>query len=83
MEQNQTSLLQNGSEHVVRDTPLHPPLESVQRPLLDTNAAAFYLVTREQTMRVWACRGKGPIQPVRIGSRLRWRTSDIKRLIGG
>ena len=82
MGQNQSSLLQNASEHVVSDLPQHPPLEAIQRPLVNTSAAAFYLVTREQTLRLWACRGTGPIRPVRIGGRLRWRTADIKKLIG-
>lgn len=82
MAQNQSSSLQNASERIVSDSPQHPPLEAIQRPLVDTNAAAFYLVTREQTLRLWACRGTGPIRPVRIGGRLRWRTADIKKLIG-
>jgi hypothetical protein len=83
MEQNQTSLLQHVSKDTVLDPHQHPPLETVQRPLLGTNAAAFYLNARAQTMRLWASRDKGPIRPVRIGGRLRWRTSDVKRLVGG
>ena len=60
----------------------HPPLEEIQQPLLDTKAAAYYLMAQEQTMRSWAARGTGPLKPVRIGGRLRWRTSDVKKLVG-
>jgi hypothetical protein len=60
----------------------HPPLEEIQQPLLDTRAAAYYLKAQEQTMRAWAARGTGPLKPVRIGGRLRWRTFEVKKLIG-
>jgi hypothetical protein len=61
---------------------LHPPLEEVQQPLLDTKSAAYYLMAQAQTMRCWAARGVGPIRPVKIGGRLRWRTSEVKKLVG-
>lgn len=60
----------------------HPPLEEIQKPLIDTRAAAYYLMAQEQTMRSWAARGVGPIRPVKIGGRLRWRTSEVKKLVG-
>jgi hypothetical protein len=60
----------------------HPPLEAVQQPLLNTASAAYYLMAQAQTMRSWAARGTGPLKPVRIGGRLRWRTSDVKKLVG-
>lgn len=56
------------------------PLESVTRPTVDTEAAAFYLNRRPQTLRVWAM-GSGPILPLRINGRLAWRVSDLKRLL--
>jgi hypothetical protein len=48
-----------------------PPLESVNRPAVDTAAAAHYLNRRPQTMRIWALTGH-PIQPRRINGRLAW-----------
>ncbi len=60
----------------------HPPLETVNRPAVDTAAAAFYLNRRPQTLRTWACFENGPIRPLRINGRLAWRVADIKALVG-
>ena len=59
-----------------------PPLESVSRPTLDTQAAAFYLNRKPQTLRIWALHGTGPIKPLRINGRLAWPTSDLRKLVG-
>lgn len=48
--------------------------------LLSTNDAAKILCMRPQTLRKWAMDGSGPIQPIKIGNRLRWRFSDIEEL---
>jgi hypothetical protein len=58
------------------------PLESVNRPTVDTAAAAFYLNRRPQTMRAWACLENGPIRPIRINGRLAWPVAEIKALLG-
>ena len=60
-----------------------PPLDSETRETLPTDAAAFHLLRRPQTLRGWACLENGPIRPVRINGRLGWRTSDIRRLLLG
>lgn len=48
--------------------------------LLSTNEAAKLLAMRPQTLRKWAMDGSGPIQPIKIGNRLRWKLKDIKEL---
>lgn len=59
-----------------------PPLSDVTRPVLDTDAAAYYLNRRPQTLRKWAMRdGAGPIRPVRIFGRLGWPVSELRRLL--
>lgn len=57
-------------------------LEAVNRPTLETAAAAFYLNRAEQTLRGWACLEKGPIRPLRINGRLAWSVAEIKRILG-
>ena len=58
------------------------PLHSELRAALDTKEAARHLHREAQTLRSWACKGSGPIKPIRIGGRLLWRTADIRRLLG-
>lgn len=62
--------------------PAFPPLESVTRPTVPTEQAAYYLERRPQTLRGWACHEDGPLRPMRVNSRLHWRTEDIRRLLG-
>ena len=59
-----------------------PPLETVNRPALDTAAAAFYLGREPQTLRIWACLENGPIRPLRINGRLAWPVADVRKLLG-
>ena len=59
-----------------------PPLESVNRPTVDTASAAYYLNRRPQTMRGWACLENGPLRPVRINGRLAWPVSELRRVLG-
>ena len=53
------------------------------RIAIDTNAAAFHLGRKPQTLRKWACHEDGPIRPIRINGRLAWAVADLKRLLGG
>jgi len=59
-----------------------PPLDAVNRPAVDTAAAAYYLTRRPQTLRGWACHEDGPLRPIRIMGRLAWPVSEIRRLLG-
>ena len=61
---------------------LSTPLTNELRTALPTSETATHLSRRAQTLRVWACKGTGPIKPIRIGGRLLWRTADIRRLLG-
>lgn len=62
-------------------TPPFPPLESVTRPTVPTEQAAYYLERRPQTLRGWACHEDGPLRPVRVNSRLHWKTADLRNLL--
>ena len=59
------------------------PLEQVTRPTVPTDAAAFYLNRRPQTLRAWACLENGALRPVRINGRLAWNVSEIRNLLSG
>ena len=48
--------------------------------LLSTEEAAHEMGFQPQTLRKWAMDGSGPIQPIKIGNRLRWKLKDIKEL---
>lgn len=50
--------------------------------LLTTAEAAAFLRFNAQTLRRWACYQNGPIQPVRLRNKLRWRGCDLNRLVG-
>lgn len=60
-----------------------PPLETVNRPAVDTAAAAYYLTRRPQTLRGWACHEDGPLRPIRINGRLAWPVAEIRNLLSG
>ena len=59
-----------------------PPLESVTRPTVPTEQAAYYLDRKPQTMRAWACLENGAIVPLRINGRLAWPVKEIKKVLG-
>lgn len=61
--------------------PQFPPIEQLTRSTVTTNEAAFYLNRQPQTLRIWAMRENGLIQPIRINGRLAWRVSEIKKLL--
>jgi hypothetical protein len=60
-----------------------PPLDQVTSPTVTTEAAAYYLNRKSQTLRTWACFENGPIKPLRIVRRLAWNVTDIKSLCRG
>ncbi len=60
----------------------YPPLESVTRPTVPTEQAAYYLNRRPQTLRGHACMENGPIRPLRINGRLAWPVSELRRVLG-
>lgn len=59
------------------------PLAQVTNPTVKTDAAAFYLDRKNQTLRQWACLENGPIRPIRINGRLAWNVTDIRNLLAG
>jgi len=60
-----------------------PPLGEVTSPTVSTDAAAFYLNRKPQTLRAWACLEPiGAIRPLRINGRLAWPVAEIKALTG-
>lgn len=59
------------------------PLEQEARSAIPTDAAAFYLCKKAQTLRVWACTEAGPIRPIRVNGRLLWSVSAIRKLLEG
>lgn len=48
--------------------------------VLSTEEAAHKISFQPQTLRKWAMDGSGPIQPIKIGNRLRWKFKDIDNL---
>lgn len=59
------------------------PLELETRPAIPTDAAAYHLNRKPQTLRVWACEENGPLRPIRINGRLAWSVSAIRVLLEG
>ena len=49
--------------------------------ILTTAPAAASINRKAQTLRRWACTGRGPIQPVRINGRLHWLVSELRSLL--
>lgn len=63
-------------------TQIFPSLEAETRTAVNTETAAFHLCREPQTLRLWACKQSGPIQPLRVHGRLAWPIADIRRLLG-
>ena len=59
----------------------YPPLESITRPAVDTATAAYYLNRKQKTLRAWATYQNGPVNPIRVGGRLAWKTADLRRVL--
>jgi len=66
------------------DGKTYQPISLAQetRITLPTDEAAFQLNRAPQTLRLWAMRGDGAVQPLRINGRLAWPVADIKRVLG-
>ena len=60
-----------------------PPLGDINSPTVSTDAAAYYLNRKSQTLRSWACLENGPLRPIRINGRLAWSVAGIKSLLIG
>ncbi len=58
-------------------------IEDLQREVATNEEAARYLDVKVSTLYKWSSSGKGPIKPVKIGGKLRWRVSDLKALVAG
>ncbi len=58
-----------------------PPLNQVNSDTVSTDAAAYYVNRKPQTLRKWAALEIGPIRPIRINGRLGWRVKDLKKLV--
>ncbi len=58
------------------------PLALETRSSLPTPYAAFHLSRAEQTLRIWAMRGDGPVKCLRVNGRLAWSVADLKRALG-
>lgn len=48
------------------------------RELVDQNYAAAYLDVKPETLSVWRCTGRYSIPFLKIGSRVRYRRSDLE-----
>lgn len=60
----------------------HTSLTHETRAALTTREAAHQLNRAQQTLRLWAMRGDGPITPRRINGRLAWPVADLRRVLG-
>lgn len=56
-------------------------LDAETRIAVDTAVAAHHLCRKAQTLRTWACKGNGPIRPLRINGRLAWPVTELRRLL--
>lgn len=62
----------------------HPILSDLRvdsRLVIPTSEAALHLNRGQQTLRLWASTGSGPISPKKINGRLAWRVDEILNLI--
>lgn len=59
----------------------YPALVRENRTVIDTNAAAFHLGRKPQTLRKWACLEDGPLRPIRIHGRLSWSVEEIRKIV--
>ena len=66
----------------MNDHSRYPSLVHETRATLPTPEAAFHLNRAPQTLRLWAMREDGPLQPLRVNGRLAWKTEDLRRLLG-
>lgn len=67
---------------IFQHKPPPPTLDTITTNLVNTDLAAFYLNRTPQTLRVWACKGTGPLQPIRVNGRLGWPVDEIRKIVG-
>ncbi len=58
------------------------PLAQELRTAVTTREAAIHLNRAQQTLRIWALSGNGPVQPLRIQGRLAWPVAELRRVLG-
>ena len=58
------------------------PLAQETRAALPTTEAAYHLNRAQQTLRLWAMRGEGPVKAIRINGRLAWPVADLRKVLG-
>lgn len=73
--------------HPKKKAPNRAPADCVAlaqetRVALPTAETAAHFNRQPQTLRWWASRRIGPLQPLRINGRLAWPVAEIKRLLG-
>lgn len=72
----------NRNAEAALTAPQFPSIETETRPVVETACAAVWINRQPQTLRKWACRGEGPLRPLRINGRLAWKTEDLRKLLG-
>lgn len=60
----------------------YTPLSRERRSTISTREAAHHLNRAVSTLHGWAREG-GPVMPIRMGKRLAWPVSEIKRVVKG
>jgi predicted DNA-binding transcriptional regulator AlpA len=60
---------------------LHLKQLNPNEPLLNRKQAAAYLNIAEGTLAVWDCTKRHDLQPIKIGSRVRYRRSSLDQFI--
>lgn len=50
-------------------------------PLLTRDEAAEFLGVKPQTLAVWAATKRYPLPHIKVGSRVRYRRSDLERFL--
>ena len=60
----------------------YPPLKNLNITLMETKMAAHYLRLKVKTLQTWAYKGSGIITPLRIRTKLYWRTDDVRACLG-
>ena len=58
-----------------------PPISAVTTEFVRTDQAAHYLNREPQTLRGWASRRDGPLEPKHSGRLLVWAVADIRKLL--
>lgn len=57
-------------------------MDEINLPKLVTSKqAADYLQVEEHTLAVWRCEGRNGIPYIKVGGRVRYRTSDLREFV--